>query len=213
VSDIFREVDEEVRKEQFEKLWKRYGVYVIALAVAIVVAVAGYEGWKAWQTEQRREAAEQYAAAWQLAVDGKTDDAVVAMAELADPASEGYGLLAAFEEARLLAAQGKTDEAVARWQAIAGGDAPAALTHVAVLLAVQHRLDGGDPTELTTALQPLVASDAPYRPLALEMLALVALKQGDIAAAREHLQQVADDLVAPAGARTRATQLLATIGE
>lgn len=213
MSDIFREVDEEVRKERFEKLWKKYGVHVIALAVVIVVAVAGYEGWKAWQSEQRREASNQYTAAWKLTVDGKTDEAVAAMGEMADPSSEGYGLLAAFEEARLLAADGKTNEAVARWQAIADSGAPLALSHAARLLAVQHQLDGGDPAKLSAELQPLVESDAPYRPLALEMLALVALQQGDTAAAREHLQEVADDLVAPAGARTRATQLLATIGD
>ena len=37
MSDIFREVDEDLRREQYKKLWERFGSYVIGLAVLIVV--------------------------------------------------------------------------------------------------------------------------------------------------------------------------------
>ena len=40
VSDIFHEVDEEVRREQLKKLWDRYGNYVVAAAFLLVAAVA-----------------------------------------------------------------------------------------------------------------------------------------------------------------------------
>ncbi len=33
MSDIFTEVDEEVRREQLKKLWERYGNYAVAAAV------------------------------------------------------------------------------------------------------------------------------------------------------------------------------------
>ncbi len=45
MSDIFREVDEDLRREQFKRLWDRFGTYVIGLAVLIVVVTAGYRGW------------------------------------------------------------------------------------------------------------------------------------------------------------------------
>ena len=40
MSDIFREVEEDVRREKLEKFWKAYGDYVIALAAVIVVGTA-----------------------------------------------------------------------------------------------------------------------------------------------------------------------------
>ena len=41
VGDLFREIEEELRQERFEKLWRSYGRYVIGAAVAVVVAVGG----------------------------------------------------------------------------------------------------------------------------------------------------------------------------
>ena len=33
MSDIFREVDEDIRREQYKKLWDRFGAYVIGLTL------------------------------------------------------------------------------------------------------------------------------------------------------------------------------------
>ena len=41
---LFREVDEEVRQEQYKKLWDKFGNYFVALCVIIVAAVAGVKG-------------------------------------------------------------------------------------------------------------------------------------------------------------------------
>jgi hypothetical protein len=43
MSDIFQEVEEDVRRERYEKLWKKYGNYIIALAVLIVAGVAAWQ--------------------------------------------------------------------------------------------------------------------------------------------------------------------------
>ena len=42
VSDIFSEVDEEVRREQLKRLWERYGIYIVAAAILFVAAVGGW---------------------------------------------------------------------------------------------------------------------------------------------------------------------------
>ena len=46
MADIFHEVDEEVRREQLKKLWERYSIHFIALAVLIVAAVGGWRGYE-----------------------------------------------------------------------------------------------------------------------------------------------------------------------
>ena len=48
MSDIFREVDEEVRREQLKKLWDRYGNFVIAALILVVVGVAAWRGYAWW---------------------------------------------------------------------------------------------------------------------------------------------------------------------
>ena len=55
MSDIFHEVDEEVRREQLKKLWERYQNYVVALAIAAVLGVGGWRAWDWWEAKKAAE--------------------------------------------------------------------------------------------------------------------------------------------------------------
>ena len=52
MADIFHEVDEEVRRERLQKLWDRYSIYIIGLAVLIVAAIGAWRGYEYWQAKQ-----------------------------------------------------------------------------------------------------------------------------------------------------------------
>ncbi|MEI9929239.1 MAG: hypothetical protein WDM89_01380 [Rhizomicrobium sp.] len=43
MSDIFHEVEEDVRRERFEKLWKQYGDYAVAALAVVILAIAGLQ--------------------------------------------------------------------------------------------------------------------------------------------------------------------------
>ena len=93
---LFREVDEEVRAERFQKLWKQYGAYVAGAAIGVVLAVAGIKGWQYWQIQQAEAAGEQYLAAVTLLNAGKKEEADEALANLAKSSSTGFGELAMY---------------------------------------------------------------------------------------------------------------------
>lgn len=213
MSDIFKEVEEEVRRDQLLKLWKKYGVFVVAVVLAVVLGVAGYQGWTVYEQRQREAASQAYATAAGLLAEGQNEQALAAFAALGDPDSGGYRLLAGFEAARLAAEAGEDDLALANWGAIASSGAPVAFRDAAVLAAARHRLDLGEVEEAEAMLEPLTGAGRPYRPLAVELSALAALARGDAATARQRLQGLVADLEAPAGTRGRAAELLATIGE
>ena len=61
--DLFREVEEEVRKERYEQIWQSYGNYIIAGAIALVLGVAGWQAWQAYQLRQREDASARFEAA------------------------------------------------------------------------------------------------------------------------------------------------------
>jgi len=86
VSDIFREVDEEVRRERLEQLWKRYGSYITAAALVVVACVGAWRGYLYWEERKAAEAGAAYEAASGLADAGKHSEAEAAFAKLA---SEG----------------------------------------------------------------------------------------------------------------------------
>ena len=43
MSDILRQVDEDLRKERLSNLWKKYGLYLVAFIIVIVLTVVGYQ--------------------------------------------------------------------------------------------------------------------------------------------------------------------------
>ncbi len=213
MADIFKEVDEELRQEHYKKLWDKYGTYLIAAAVALVLAVGGYQAWTAWQQSQREEASNQYSTALVLLQEGRAEEAEQAFTAIGGPSDGGYAILASLQSARLKAEAGDLEGAVAIWDALAANSAAGpAFQGAATLLSVTHQIDSGDPAQLEARLEPLAEPGQAFRPSALELSALLALRRGDSALARERYTAIADDIAAPTSLRTRATQMLAVLG-
>jgi hypothetical protein len=215
VGDIFREIDEELRQERFEKLWKAYGKYVIAGAVAVVLAVAGWRGWQEYRVKQRENESAQFAAAAALIDQGRDKEAAALFSALATKASESYAALARFHEAALKAKAGDAAAAVAIYNALADdGGVARSLRDAAAVLGVMHAMDAkdADTAALMARLEPLIAGNGPWRSSASELAGLLALKVGDAAKARERFKAIADDPDAPSAARARAAEILAVVG-
>lgn len=213
MSDVFREVDEAVRQDQLKQIWKRYGWLILGVGLAVILGVGGYHAWKGYRADQRTEASDAYADALQLARIGKVQELLDALGKLADPTDGEVGTLAAFAQARVLAGEGKVDEAAQIWDQLAASDAAGpSFKAAALVLSVQNQMDRGDAAALTARLQPLLAEGQPFRATAMEMTALLALKQGDEARAKELLTQLSTLKDAPASLQARAGQLLQAIG-
>src|SRR5437667_4609335 len=114
VSDIFREIDEELRRDNLLKLWSRYGRYVIAVAVLALVVAGGIVAWRDHQLSERRAQSARYASALNLARQGKEADAVNVFGAIAQEGG-GYAVLASFEEAELLAKSGDRKAAISAY--------------------------------------------------------------------------------------------------
>jgi len=212
VVDIFREVDEELRHERYQQLWRRYGRYVIAVAIAVVLVVAGYEGWTGYVRSQRADEGARFAAALETARAGNAAAAADAFAGLARDAGAGYAILARFQEAARRAQAGDAAGAVAIYDSLAADDGLDPAFHgLAVVLATLHGLDSGDPEALAARLAPLLTAESPWRHSARELAALIVLRAGETARAGDLLRQLADDPEAPQGARGRAAELIAVL--
>jgi hypothetical protein len=213
MSDIFREIDEDIRRDRMERLFKRYGGIVIAVVIAVIAGTAGVIAWRNWQETQRQEATATLVSAMSQARQ-EPARGIEALATYAAEAEPDMAALARLNAAALLAREGKKDEAVAAYDAIAGnGAVQTAYRNVATLLSVMHQLDSGDPAQLQARLQPLAEEGSPWRFSARELSGLLAGRAGDKDKARTLFQQLADDSQAPAGVRSRAADLAALYGK
>lgn len=205
---LFREVDEDLRHDRAQDLWKKYGVLVVAAAVAIVAAVAGQQVYQGWSAGRAAEDARHYHQATVLVDEGRSADAAKALAALAADARPGYRAIALMEEAAALAASGNRAGAVALYRQVASDQGIArSYRDAAALMAVAHGLDGENPAALEPLIQPLSAGDNPWRFQALELSGLLAMRQGDTGRARDIFTRLADDPKAPEGIRARAEEM------
>ncbi|WP_029007080.1 tetratricopeptide repeat protein [Azospirillum halopraeferens] len=213
MSDIFREVDEDLRRDRMERLFKRYGGIAIAVVVVLVGSVAGYNIWTAREQSQREEATAALTAAVDAAAAGP-DRGIEALSAVAARGGSDVATLARLKEAALLAGKGDRAAAVAIYDRVAADTvADTAYRDLATLLSVMHQLGSGDPAALTARLQPLSADTSPWRFSAREMEALLAARAGNTERAQTLFQQLADDASAPSGVRSRATDLAALYGK
>ncbi len=211
MSDIFREVDEEVRRDKTLQFWTKYQNLFIALALAIVAASAGWRFHKDGERAKAEAAGASYEAALQLSRDNKPAEADAAFQDIIKQGPEGYSLLARFRGAADVATI-DADKAVAIYDALASDTkVPALMQDVARLRAATLRLDKADAAEIKRRLEPLAQSGAPFRNSARELLAYAAFKVDDFETAGRWLDQIVVDLQAPAGLRQRAETLLGLV--
>ncbi|WP_234680625.1 tetratricopeptide repeat protein [Bradyrhizobium monzae] len=211
MSELFDEVDEEVRREQFKKLWDKYSLYIIALMVLIVAAVGSWRGYQYLEAKKAAEAGAIFEKAVELSEQGKHAEAETAFADLAAKAPSGYRTLARLRAAAEASARDPkaaakmyddiaADRSVgSEWQDLAKIRAASLLVDSASYADIQQRLE--------TSAEP----KSTFRHSAREMLALSAWRNNDMTAARKWVDAIAEDGETPPGLRSRAEALQALL--
>jgi len=199
-ADFVREVHEDLQNERLAALWQRFGKYLIAAVVFIVLGTAGYSGYTSWKAGQMEEAGDQFVVAQNALDNGDTTKAKAVLADL-ENAPDVYQMLVAFQQADL----GQPMEL----SAVKGQEA--SYTELALVRV------GYDSVPLSEQLQgdlsDLAASNSPYRFHAREVLALNAVETGDAEAASAHFQQLVQDNSTPPGVKNRAAQLFEVMAQ
>jgi hypothetical protein len=203
VSDIFQEVEEDVRRERYEKLWKEYGNYIIAIAVLIVAGVAAFQAWQRYDLAQRQSVSDRFQAASQFATSGNYVRAETEFNQIAKTGTAGYSNLAKLRLAGVYLAEGKRDQSIALLRELTNLSDPI-LSSAARLRLAWTLADASPRAEIVTLLQPLMPKDNPWRFAASEVIAYVDLKDGARNEAISEYQQIAQDAAAPAILRQRA---------
>jgi hypothetical protein len=212
VSDVFQEVDEELRRDKAAELWKRYGNYVLGAAVAIVVGTAGYVAWRDYSHRQAVAHSTAFLTA-SLSAAAEPAKAIPAFDALARETTGGYAALARLREAGLQAGGGDRDTATATYRSVAeDASAPQELRDLARILASVQSVEKTNAADLERQLEALRNDTSPWRYSAYELLALATLRAGDMTKARELFAKISDDPAAPTAMRGRAAEMIAALG-
>lgn len=236
MTDVFEEVEEGLRQDRAGALWKRFGPWVIAACLLIILGVAGNEVWKslegekaktasvafsdamnsldAWQEASEKMSAaaaqpEPQRAALAAAAGAARQDAIAKLTSVAK-ASDFYGTLAKQQLAELTLV-GEPDTAKAAGYLDEAAKGEGVYAELSRIKLAYLKADTASLAELTTLLEPLMKQQGPTKSMARELLAAKKLAAGDVAGARADYQSLSTDIDAPQGVRARVQRALATM--
>lgn len=211
---LAREIDEELRRERLLRIWDRYGTYILAAALAVVVGVGGYKFYEKRRAEANEAASINYIVGLRDLAMNKPGEGQQVLESLAANAPSGYATLSRLRLAGFDQSAGNVEAAVTAYENIAAdGGVDPILADYARLQIAMLKLDSEDFTDLKNRLTPLAAETNPWRYGARELMGLGAYKAGLTAEARNHFQRLVADRTAPPAISERARIMLAILAE
>ena len=211
MSELFDEVDEEVRRDQLKKLWDQYSIYIIAVALLIIAGVGGWRGYQYLEAKKAAEAGAVFDRAVALSEQNKHAEAEAAFAELAAKGPSGYRMLARLRAAGEVANRDPIAAAKMFDDIAADRGAGTELQDLAKVRAAGLLLDTASYPTILQRLETVAGAGSTYRHSARELLALSAWRAGDMTASRQWLDSIANDAETPPGMRSRAEALQALL--
>ncbi len=213
MSDIFREVDEEIRQQQIIDFVKRYGKYVAAAAVLAIIVFAAVRYFDQQDRLEREATGERFAAAMSLMVDEKVADAIAEFAVIAEEnGDDGYGLLARFRQAEALYETEEVQAAIGVYDAIADdGSVDSVWRNLAGVYAAMLTLEAASDADISDRLDELSGNHA-WRLSVLELEGLNQFRQGDREGAQQSFRQLFEEAPDGTGFKARSAQMLSILG-
>jgi hypothetical protein len=211
VSDLFEEVEEQLRSDRYRTFAFKILPWVLGLAAAALIAALGWWGWSHYQDQQVGKASEQYEAGIEALQQGRADQATKLFTGVAQSQAKAYRSLALMQLGGLQLSQNKTAAAVKFFDQAADAAPDPMIGDAARLKSAFALLDTAPEKDVEARLTPLLQDGRPYRVEAREALAFAKLTGGNLAGARGDFVIISGMLDAPEGARARAKAAIGLI--
>lgn len=203
--EFIRGVDEDLRQKQLTNLWKKFGPWVIAFLVIVVLFVAANVTLRNYNESQYSQVADLYAIAEKSVQANDMDTALSKLENLADTDVAGYQVMVAFKQAEIELDRNEHVKAVAALDRLAGAAGVGKVYRdLAGLKAAMILLDSASYEDISARLSPLTIQDNPWKYMAMELLALAAMTNGKSAEAKRIFTELEQDLEAPQDVKERA---------
>ncbi len=209
---LFREVSEDVEKEQFMRFWRKHGkktVVIVGSVLFVVFSVLGYVLYKEWKTENN-------ALVYAKALDEslyQPDKAEAVYKQLVAQDSDGFALLSKIQLAATMIDKGQEDEGFAELKTISNDTKiPMPFRNLSSTILAYHLLDiDGKEAEIIEIVTPLMTEKSLWRGSAREIMALSAIKEGATQKAKDLLVQNVNDANLPDSFKIRAKEMLSVM--
>ena len=210
---FLREVDEELRLDTVSRIWKRWGVALIAGLVLGLIAFAGYLWWSNHRNETAGVEGENLTTALTDLGSGSPKSAEAQLKPLTTSSSPGYAVAAKMALADQMLVKDDTKGAAAAFGAIADDTSLAKpFRDVALVRQVAAAYDTMTPEQVVARLKDLAVPGNPWFGSAGEMTAAALVKMNKPKEAGAMYAAMVKDESVPDSIRSRSIQLAGVLG-
>ena len=208
MSELFREIDEELRQERALVFLRRHGLKLLIAASALIIGLTANMIWRDMTAVKNASRTAKLITITGSGLYG--DDTVpdpAALKKFVGNSTDSLAVLVLFRQAGILAQNGKDDEAVKIYKEIikqAGIDP--VLRDYARYLEILRRTDHDQPDDLIIALKPLTENKI-WGPAARELTGVLEFRAGRVERSVKILDDLVKDPETDSGIRNRAGQL------
>ncbi|MDB5392705.1 MAG: hypothetical protein JWM91_211 [Rhodospirillales bacterium] len=207
-SEVFREVDEDYRRDRMIAFWRRYGTALLVAAVFVMAAASGINYLSVRAQAQKEADTAEFEALLAGIQPGNEQQSIAALADYATRAKPAEATLAMFTEASLRQRSGNSTAAAQVYHQIADGNqASADLRDLAVVRLGYLAADAATPEPLIPRLQGIADAGSPWRFSAREAIALLTARAGQRESAAKMFSDLAQDPATPIDLAGRARAL------
>lgn len=211
---FIREIDEELKNEKLKKIWDKYGLFIILFVIIVISAAVSVETFKSWNEKRNQEFSNTYAYALNLQNQGRYAEAMEILERLTKAKKGIYSDVAEIQMSNVLLEQGKVEPAIAILEKVSNEeDFNPQMKDIATIKLASFKLDYAPSEEIEKMLTPFVTSNGTWANIAKEMLAMLAVRDGNFEKAKTMYQEISVAENTSETLKARAQDMLNVINE
>lgn len=205
---LLREVVDDVKAEQLQQIWNKYGLSIIIGIALILTAALSYESLKNWQEKNQQKLSNAYSVGLSLQGQGRLDESLEVYGALAEKSSGIYADLAKLQIANIYLDQGKTEDAASILGTLIKNASAEQMRHIAALKLASYKIDSGAPAQEIEALLQPVLTDETQTDVAKELSAMLDLRENNLEAAKAKYAEISASSTASDTLKARAQDMI-----
>jgi hypothetical protein len=210
---FYREVDEELRRDQLGTFFRRYGAFVVGFILLVLAGAGGLIWWQNRQVAKSEQQAEALSAIFDEIDAGRTKGVEARLDGLAAKGNDGYRAAALLAKADIAIQAGKDAAAIEGFRKVAADeDFAEPYRQLALIRQTALEFDSLPPARVIERLKPLAIQGNPWFGSAGEMVALAYMKLGKRELAAPIFAAMAKDDNVPRTIRSRSMQMASALG-
>ena len=210
MSDIFQEVNEELREEKFKTIWQRYKYYIIAIIVLLIFSVGFNAFWKQHSLNEVNERSARFFSAMEIAQEDKTS-AVLILEEFASKeksSSEYHSMIARFSEAAIRRSDKDFSGALIIYEELSGNNISIFYKDYAKLSSAEMLMALRNIKEAKIVLEALASSSSDLKFIAKEYIGYIEINEGNISKARDIFKNLSEEASVSLNMKNRSKEIL-----